>query len=140
MFDADADADADADNEGDADRGINRSLNDSRQQQQQQQQQRREENLEAGEDEALYESRTSPLVPSEQRFGTGPSPNTYASGSAGASLGFGKLSLANMTAKRPWDFWQWANIGTYVEFLAGLILVFGLLQIVFGRWVWYVDT
>jgi hypothetical protein len=41
---------------------------------------------------------------------------------------------------RPWGFWQWAGLGAYLEFLAGLIVVMGVLQLVFGRWGWYIDT
>lgn len=40
--------------------------------------------------------------------------------------------------KRPFDFWQWEGYGTYLEFLAALIVVLGLLQMVFGRWMWLV--
>jgi hypothetical protein len=42
--------------------------------------------------------------------------------------GFGK--------KRPFDFWRWAGFGTYLEFLAGMILVLGALQVILGRWMW----
>ena len=38
--------------------------------------------------------------------------------------------------KRPYDFWQWEGYGTYLEFLAGYIIVLGLLQVVLGRWMW----
>jgi hypothetical protein len=37
---------------------------------------------------------------------------------------------------RPFGFWQWEGLGSYLEFLAGLILVLGILQIVLGRWDW----
>jgi len=43
-------------------------------------------------------------------------------------------------SKRPFDFWQWEGYGAYLEFLAGLIVVLGLLQMVFGRWMWYIDA
>ncbi|WVW79363.1 hypothetical protein I302_101331 [Kwoniella bestiolae CBS 10118] len=42
--------------------------------------------------------------------------------------------------KRPFDFWQWEGYGSYLEFLAGLILVLGVLQIILGRWMWYIDA
>lgn len=45
-----------------------------------------------------------------------------------------------MTTSRPFDFWQWESIGSYAEFLAGLILLLGVLQMVFGRWEWYIDA
>lgn len=36
--------------------------------------------------------------------------------------------------KRPFNFWQWDGLGRYLEFLAGLILVLGILQVIFARW------
>lgn len=41
---------------------------------------------------------------------------------------------------RLFDFWQWEGLGEYIEFLAGLILVLGVLQLIFGRWMWYIDA
>ena len=38
--------------------------------------------------------------------------------------------------KRPFDFWQWEGYGTYLEFLAGLIVLLGIVQIILGRWMW----
>jgi hypothetical protein len=40
--------------------------------------------------------------------------------------------------KRPFNFWQWEGLGSYLEFLAGLIVVLGILQVILGRWDWYV--
>jgi len=39
-------------------------------------------------------------------------------------------------SKRPFNFWQWEGLGTYLEFLAGLIVVLGILQVILGRWDW----
>lgn len=36
--------------------------------------------------------------------------------------------------KRPFNFWAWDGFGTYLEFLAGLIVVLGILQVILGRW------
>ena len=36
--------------------------------------------------------------------------------------------------RRPFNFWAWEEFGTYLEFLAGLILVLGILQVILGRW------
>lgn len=41
---------------------------------------------------------------------------------------------------RPFGFWQWPNLGQYLEFLAGLIVVLGVSQVIFGRWMWYIDA
>lgn len=41
---------------------------------------------------------------------------------------------------RPFDFWQWEGYGTYLEFLAGMIVILGLLQLALGRWMWYIDA
>lgn len=41
---------------------------------------------------------------------------------------------------RPFGFWQWEGLGSYLEFLAGLILVLGILQVILGRWDWYIDA
>ena len=38
--------------------------------------------------------------------------------------------------RRPFEFWQWEGYGSYLEFLAGMIIVLGMLQLVFGRWMW----
>ncbi|WRT69075.1 uncharacterized protein IL334_006058 [Kwoniella shivajii] len=42
--------------------------------------------------------------------------------------------------KRPFEFWQWDGYGSYLEFLAGLIVTLGILQIILGRWMWYIDA
>ncbi|WWC73092.1 uncharacterized protein I206_107057 [Kwoniella pini CBS 10737] len=42
--------------------------------------------------------------------------------------------------KRPFEFWQWEGYGNYLEFLAGLILFLGILQIILGKWNWYIDS
>ncbi|KAK1922591.1 PQ loop repeat-domain-containing protein [Papiliotrema laurentii] len=47
---------------------------------------------------------------------------------------------AKPRSKRPFDFWQWEGYGTYLEFLAGYIVVLGVLQVIFGRWSWYIDA
>ncbi|RXK37855.1 hypothetical protein M231_04853 [Tremella mesenterica] len=39
---------------------------------------------------------------------------------------------------RPFGFWQWEGYGTYLEFLAGMIVVLGLAELIFGRWMWCV--
>ncbi|TYJ56436.1 hypothetical protein B9479_002839 [Cryptococcus floricola] len=41
---------------------------------------------------------------------------------------------------RPFGFWQWEGFGSYLEFLAGMIVVLGILQVILGRWMWYIDT
>ncbi|WVR09058.1 hypothetical protein IAU60_006119 [Kwoniella sp. DSM 27419] len=48
--------------------------------------------------------------------------------------------FVGMGAKRPFDFWQWEGYGAYLEFLAGLIVVLGMLQVILGRWMWYIDA
>ncbi|KGB75054.2 hypothetical protein CNBG_0892 [Cryptococcus deuterogattii R265] len=42
--------------------------------------------------------------------------------------------------KRPFGFWQWAGYGSYLEFLAGLIVVLGIAQVGLGIWPWYIDA
>lgn len=54
--------------------------------------------------------------------------------------GLGALRPGRWEGGRPWQFWQWEGYGTYLEFLAGLILVLGFLQMIFGRWMWYIDV
>jgi hypothetical protein len=49
----------------------------------------------------------------------------------GASARLGMLGK-----ERPMDFWQWEGFGSYLEFLAGMIVVLGVLQVIFGRWMW----
>ncbi|CAD6573398.1 MAG: hypothetical protein TREMPRED_000817 [Tremellales sp. Tagirdzhanova-0007] len=44
------------------------------------------------------------------------------------------------TRNRPFRFWQWEGYGAYLEFLAGLIVVLGVLQVILSRWTWYIDT
>lgn len=41
-----------------------------------------------------------------------------------------------LLSKRPFDFWRWNRFGTYIEFLAGLIVVLSLLQVALGRFTW----
>ncbi|WVQ63896.1 uncharacterized protein L199_002052 [Kwoniella botswanensis] len=43
-------------------------------------------------------------------------------------------------SKRPFEFWQWEGYGSYLEFLAALILALGVLQVILGRWMWYIDA
>lgn len=38
--------------------------------------------------------------------------------------------------RRPFNFWQWERLGTYLEFLAGLIVVLAILQPLLGRFSW----
>ncbi len=49
-----------------------------------------------------------------------------------------ELSRRGCAKKKPFDFWQWEGYGSYLEFLAGLIVVLGILQVIFGRWMWLV--
>jgi hypothetical protein len=51
-----------------------------------------------------------------------------------------KKSLAAFFASRPFGFWQWPELGQYLEFLAGLIVTLGILQLILGRWMWYIDA
>ncbi|KAI9636764.1 uncharacterized protein MKK02DRAFT_33885 [Dioszegia hungarica] len=51
-----------------------------------------------------------------------------------------KSRFTEMFTSRPFGFWQWAALGQYLEFLAGLIVVLGVSQVVFGRWKWYIDA
>lgn len=44
-----------------------------------------------------------------------------------------------LLSKRPFNFWRWTKFGTYIEFLAGLIVVLSILQVVLGRFAWYVQ-
>ncbi len=46
----------------------------------------------------------------------------------------GKWSLKG--GQRPFGFWQWEGYGSYLEFLAGLIVVLGVLQVILGRFLW----
>lgn len=41
--------------------------------------------------------------------------------------------------RRPFDLWQWEGYGSYLEFLAGLIVILGILQLILGRWMWCVS-
>ncbi|ORY33113.1 PQ loop repeat-domain-containing protein [Naematelia encephala] len=41
---------------------------------------------------------------------------------------------------RPYGLWQWEGYGSYLEFLAGLILFLAVLQVILGRWLWYIDS
>jgi hypothetical protein len=38
--------------------------------------------------------------------------------------------------RRPFDFWQWEGYGSYLEFLAGYIVLLSVLQVILGRWMW----
>ncbi|OCF40946.1 hypothetical protein I317_05224 [Kwoniella heveanensis CBS 569] len=60
----------------------------------------------------------------------------------GGPVGTGGVKglFVGMGRRRPLDFWQWEGYGTYLEFLAGLIVVLGILQIILGRWMWYIDA
>ncbi|KAL1407633.1 hypothetical protein Q8F55_007066 [Vanrija albida] len=42
--------------------------------------------------------------------------------------------------RRPFNFWQWESFGSYIEFVAGLIVVLSVLQFALGRFRWYIDT
>ncbi|WOO84975.1 PQ-loop repeat-containing protein 1 [Vanrija pseudolonga] len=42
--------------------------------------------------------------------------------------------------RRPFNFWQWDNFGSYLEFLAGLIVVLSVLQFALGRFRWYPES
>ncbi|KAK1215481.1 hypothetical protein PQX77_021915 [Marasmius sp. AFHP31] len=45
-----------------------------------------------------------------------------------------RLSPENLGASpRPYSFWQWTSYSTYLEFLAGLILIEAILFLIFGR-------
>ncbi|ORX39143.1 hypothetical protein BD324DRAFT_618636 [Kockovaella imperatae] len=52
----------------------------------------------------------------------------------------GPAKSLTVGTKRPFDFWQWESLGSYLEFLAALIVVLGIAQIIFGRWMWYIDA
>ncbi|WWC91207.1 uncharacterized protein L201_006149 [Kwoniella dendrophila CBS 6074] len=54
--------------------------------------------------------------------------------------GSGGLKGLCVGGKRPFEFWQWEGYGSYLEFLAALILTLGVLQIILGRWMWYIDA
>ncbi|CAE6478060.1 unnamed protein product [Rhizoctonia solani] len=41
---------------------------------------------------------------------------------------------------RPYGFWQWPSYGTYIEFLAGLIVVLTIVELIFGRMSWFVNA
>ncbi|KAL7421231.1 hypothetical protein Q5752_004116 [Cryptotrichosporon argae] len=41
---------------------------------------------------------------------------------------------------RPFGLWEWDGLGAYLEFLAGLIVVLGVLQVILGRWAWYINA
>lgn len=38
--------------------------------------------------------------------------------------------------RRPFNFWQWAGLGTYLEFLAGLIILLTVSHFILGRFKW----
>lgn len=41
-----------------------------------------------------------------------------------------------LLSKRPLNFWKWTKYGTYIEFLAALIVVLSILQVALGRFDW----
>jgi hypothetical protein len=41
-------------------------------------------------------------------------------------------------AKRPFSFWQWPRLGSYLEFLAGLIVLLTIAHFILGRFKWYI--
>jgi hypothetical protein len=44
------------------------------------------------------------------------------------------------TRTRPFNFWQWRGLGSYLESLAALIVVLSVLQVILGRFMWYIDA
>lgn len=40
------------------------------------------------------------------------------------------------TTKRPFNFWQWEELRSYIQFLGALIAVMSVLQIALGRFAW----
>lgn len=56
-------------------------------------------------------------------------------GNGGFGSTSGRGSWKNGT-RRPFDFWQWEGVGTYLEVLAGLVVVLGVLQVSLGWWTW----
>lgn len=38
------------------------------------------------------------------------------------------------------SFWRWRSLGSYLEFLAAMILVLLVLQLIVGRWAWYYES
>jgi hypothetical protein len=53
-----------------------------------------------------------------------------------AGLQPSKGRWSEIMKKRPFNFWRWEGAGAYLEFLAGYIIVLGMLQVVLGRWKW----
>jgi len=47
---------------------------------------------------------------------------------------------SSIFARRPWNFWAWTDLGTYLDFLAGMIVVMGLTQLIMGRFSWYIEA
>ncbi|GMK55816.1 hypothetical protein CspeluHIS016_0208720 [Cutaneotrichosporon spelunceum] len=43
-------------------------------------------------------------------------------------------------SRRPFSFWQWPTLGSYLEFLAGLIVFLVVLQLILGRFAWYISA
>ncbi|BEI92985.1 uncharacterized protein CcaverHIS019_0506130 [Cutaneotrichosporon cavernicola] len=41
---------------------------------------------------------------------------------------------------RPFNFWQWPRLGSYLEFLAGLIVLLTITHVILGRFKWYIGT
>jgi len=43
-------------------------------------------------------------------------------------------------SKRPFSFWQWTSFSRYIEFLVALTLCLAILELIFGRKQWFIDT
>ncbi|WVQ85022.1 hypothetical protein IAT38_007186 [Cryptococcus sp. DSM 104549] len=87
----------------------------------------------------------SPLPPSPNpnaERASSPSPVSPSSPHAAAprSPGLGGMIKGLRVGQRPFSFWQWEGYGSYLEFLAGLIVVLGVMQVILGRWMWYIDA
>lgn len=67
---------------------------------------------------------------------TGAQSKTAQKAFSSSSLPGGSRGSWKDGSRRPFDFWQWEGMGTYLEFLAGLVVVLGVLQVVLGRWGW----
>lgn len=58
-----------------------------------------------------------------------------------AALGStGEEETGSKEMARPFNFWQWPRLGSYIEFLAGLIVVLAILQVALGRFGWYINA
>lgn len=47
-----------------------------------------------------------------------------------------ETALSSPGYSRPLGFWQWPTLGSYLEFLAALILLLTILQMALGRFSW----